>query len=250
MFLGANRNLLSCFNKYLSADKKGLEWSRTDARGPEAFEITEQTPGQYTFSSKFRHFLSAQPNGVVTATATSATTSEFFTISETSPGTYLIKSNFGKYLRAHRDGKVTCDADFLDESVFIRIHPYVQFEGIRKVFYSHHKKYLSVQPNGTLQWNRPAAKASEEFEILKSGDRYAIYTSLGTFLSVNDQGDLIADVREATEKEVFRVVSLGNDMYLLIAWNDCYVTPGPDGIAKCISKKVGQCEPIRITAND
>jgi hypothetical protein len=250
MFTGKERNLCSWYNKYLYAGKNDHEWNRTDPKGCEAFEVKEEATGHYSFKSKHGRYLSAQSNGSVHIKADKVTNSELFTVTELSPGTYTITSSFGKFLAAHQDGRVSCDGTLLDESVLIRIQPYVQFEGIRKMLYSYHKKYLSAQPAGTLEWNRTAGKEWEEFEIIRKGDRYAFLSTHGRYITVSPTGEMTVNANQITEKELFKIVNQGGDMFLLIGWNTNYVTPCPDGKVICQVQRVGQWEPIRVTAHE
>jgi hypothetical protein len=60
-----------------------------------------------------------------------------------------------------------------------------------------HGKFLSAQPNGTLEWNRDAAKEWETFEFIRvKGDVYNIRSHNGKCLCVEPNGDKVVVNRD------------------------------------------------------
>jgi len=96
----------------------------------------------------------------------------------------------------------------------IRIH---KDENLNCIYLkSQDKKYLSAQPDGTMQWNRSGTKEWEKFQVVKVGkNQIALKSCHGKFLSGQQSGEVYADKNVVTAWEVFFVFTLDNKKDIL-----------------------------------
>jgi hypothetical protein len=250
MIGGSGQLVLSYYGCYLSAQpgKNTLEWNRDVAKGCEKFNMVWLGAKRYAFQSKHKRYISATPDGGIHAKAEKVGQCEQFTVNEISPGTYTITSSHGKMMGGDGKGNAFCDRTMLEECVLVRIHPYVLLEGCCHYFYSIHRKWLSAQQDGRLEWNRSAPKQWECFEIIRQGDKFAFRGWHNTYVTATSNGDLMCNAKRITEHELFGVRRVDEDKYVITAWNGKYITPKPDGSVMCKVDAIGKWEPIEVTA--
>ena len=89
----------------------------------------------------------------------------------------------------------------------IRIH---KDENLNCIYLkSQDNKYLSAQPDGTMQWNRSGTKEWEKFQVSKVGkNQIALRSCHGKYLSGQQSGEVYADKSVITAWEVFFVFTL------------------------------------------
>jgi hypothetical protein len=75
-----------------------------------------------------------------------------------------------------------------------------------KALFIFHRKYLSVQPNSTLQWNRDQISESEKFTISElSPGKFNLKGFNGKYLCAEDRGRVICDRNKPAQWETFTI---------------------------------------------
>jgi hypothetical protein len=79
-------------------------------------------------------------------------------------------------------------------------------EGSGKTFLSIHGKYLSAQPDGSLQWNRDKAAQWEGFTIIKVGKKqYQIKSFHGKYVCAEQNGKAVVNRDKAAQWETVNI---------------------------------------------
>jgi hypothetical protein len=247
MICGAEKFLLSYEDCYLSAqnDKSTLEWNREAARGMEKFTITYVDSNRVAFKTKHNLFVSAHRDGVVDAKARAIGNEEIFTIREISPGTYSAETAHGTFLSAS-NGNIRCHSKLFDESILIRVHPYISFEGYGRTIASCHKKFLSVQPNGSLEWNRPKAQGWERFDTVSVDGKWAFRGWQGKYMSIA-RGAIDMNADKIGPKECFEVIVVGQGKFAIKTANGKWLTVTSDGKIRWDTPKLQAWEEFDIS---
>jgi hypothetical protein len=133
---------------------------------------------------------------------------------------------------------VTCESILFDESILVRIHPYVLFEALGRTLCSHHKKYLCCNPDGVVTCDRTKAKEWEHFDTIQCRGRFAIRSYHGRYLTVSDSGQVNGCAIGIGERELFDVISLGQEKFALKAPNGRFITAEPGGQIRCNAEKL------------
>jgi hypothetical protein len=86
------------------------------------------------------------------------------------------------------------------------IYGFLNLSGYGKSFCSCNGKFLSAQPNGTLQWNRDRKAEWESFELINiGGNQFSIRTYHGKFVCAEKNGTVVCNRVQAKEWERFQI---------------------------------------------
>ncbi|KAH0794334.1 carbohydrate binding module [Histomonas meleagridis] len=117
---GKNKDIMSCFGKYLSTQQNGsLQWNRDKSEAWEKFKIIKHGNG-YAILSFHRKYMTLNPKGVLECTASSIGPNEIFKIEPFGEG-FTIKTNQGKYISAFTYEEITADAEIAAQSETVYI---------------------------------------------------------------------------------------------------------------------------------
>lgn len=114
-----------------------------------------------TLKSHHGRFMCAEPSGHITCNRGHALEWETFTCIPMGNGKVALQSHHGMYLCAEHTGAAICNRPWTQAW---EIHTVAQ-QGNKIGFLSCHGKWLSAQPNHSLQWNRNKLLEWEWFTV-------------------------------------------------------------------------------------
>jgi hypothetical protein len=121
---------------------------------------------------------------------------------------------------------------------------------VKRQFKSYHGKYLSVQADGSLQWNRASPSRWETFDVEHlQDDLHFIKSWQGRYLTVDSSGNASATSAGAGQNEVWGIESLdgSNSLCALRSPQGKYVSVQPDGTMTVDADDPGDWETLTST---
>ena len=227
-------SLMTHHGKYLSAQRNGtLEANRDKALGWETFKVEDNNffaRGSVAFKTTHGRYIGIDVFGKINADNLSAMAKEGFYPIFMGPGKIALKAHNGKFVCVEPSGKIVVNRDVPKEWETFTIvptgngsHPSApappgygmppppgpQSAGRKVSIRSCFGKYLSAQPNGSLEINRDRVQAWEEFTVVDLGaNNVAFRTTHGTYLSAQPNGMIYANSPSIGPNETFSTINL------------------------------------------
>ena len=116
--------------------------------------------------------------------------------------TFGLKSVYGKFLSAQSDGTVEWNRDSYGAWEQITFEQWGKDSGFLK---SIHGKYLAAAYNHELEWDRPHKLDYEKFTVYQYEDKIALQSAHGRYMSAQPDGSVDVDRTEIGRLEWFQV---------------------------------------------